>query len=141
MRKLLIGLSVIAVALALTASATSGIVESRSAVLSGATEIPGPGDADGSGFARVIFVPNPGGLVCWSISVAGIGPVAAAHIHVGPAGVAGPIVIDFSGQLNGCTRASRPLIFAILANPSAYYVNVHTPEFPGGAVRGQLTGF
>ncbi len=26
----------------------------------------------------------------------------------------------------------------ILANPSAYYVNVHNAEFPSGAIRGQL---
>ena len=26
----------------------------------------------------------------------------------------------------------------ILANPASYYVNVHTGEFPDGAIRGQL---
>ena len=26
----------------------------------------------------------------------------------------------------------------ILANPAAYYVNVHNADYPGGAVRGQL---
>src|SRR5581483_1874540 len=28
----------------------------------------------------------------------------------------------------------------ILASPGGYYVNVHTAEFPAGAIRGQLTG-
>jgi hypothetical protein len=26
----------------------------------------------------------------------------------------------------------------ILTNPAAYYVNVHTSDYPAGAVRGQL---
>jgi hypothetical protein len=36
--------------------------------------------------------------------------------------------------------ASRAIVNQILANAGNYYVNVHTAEFPGGAVRGQLTG-
>jgi hypothetical protein len=31
-------------------------------------------------------------------------------------------------------------VASILAQPASYYVNVHTAEFPGGAVRGQLAG-
>jgi hypothetical protein len=27
---------------------------------------------------------------------------------------------------------------SLLRNPADYYVNVHNPEHPGGAVRGQL---
>ncbi len=37
-----------------------------------------------------------------------------------------------------CVIASAELAAAIVANPSDYYVNVHTPAYPGGAIRGQL---
>ena len=45
-----------------------------------------------------------------------------------------------AGASGGCAAVARTLVAAILASPSSYYVNVHTAEFPAGAVRGQLTG-
>jgi hypothetical protein len=75
-----------------------------------------------------------------------------AHIHKAPAGVNGPIHWDFlepadpatsisdqPSQLRGIARARAAAVLAdLLANPSGYYVNVHSLAFPGGAVRGQL---
>ncbi len=43
-----------------------------------------------------------------------------------------------SGVSFGCVSASADVIAAIRANPSNYYVNVHTTDFPDGAIRGQL---
>jgi len=71
------------------------------------------------------------------------------HIHLGPVGVNGPIVVPLlEGAMN--TRrlitqfdtvddVDAELAAAICADPAAYYVNYHTSQFPGGAVRGQLT--
>jgi hypothetical protein len=71
-------------------------------------------------------------------------PATAAHIHQAPAGVAGPVVVplptpDASGMAKGCITVQRSLVEAILANPAGYYANVHTTDFPAGAIRGQLS--
>jgi hypothetical protein len=110
--------------------------------LNGSEETPVLGDPDGSGFAQLIFVPEQG-KVCYVLQVRDILPATLAHIHVGDAGVAGPVVVNFSpptrGASGGCVLGvSQTLIQNILANPSHYYVNVHNSEFMGGAVRGQL---
>jgi CHRD domain len=73
------------------------------------------------------------------------GPAAAAHIHHGAAGTAGPVLIPLrtpnaAGKSNGCAKAAEALVKAILARPSRYYVNIHTAEFPAGAIRAQLAG-
>jgi hypothetical protein len=110
--------------------------------LTGAAEVPGPGDPDGSGTATITL--NHGqGEVCWELTVSGIAPATAAHIHVGSADVAGPVVVGLSaptsGSSSGCATVDRDLIKAIIQNPEGYYVNVHNAEFPAGALRGQLS--
>lgn len=119
-------------------------------VLTGAEEVGpggtlGVGDPDGSGFAHIIV--NPGqGSVCWFISVEDITlPAIGAHIHLAPAGVNGPIVVPLTppgadGVSFGCTEG-LPFegVKNIQKDPEAYYVNVHTTDFPGGALRGQMS--
>ena len=103
--------------------------------LTGAAEAPGPGDPDGTGTALLIF-DSTTNRIDWRISVADIGVPVAAHIHAGPAGAPGPVVIDFGGQLSG--SVIDPDVAGVLANPANFYINVHNPTFPGGAVRGQI---
>ena len=110
--------------------------------LTGAEEVPGPGDPDGTGFAAVTV--NPGkGLVCYELSVSGIAPATGAHIHEAPFGEAGDVVVGLEpptdGSSSGCVEVGRTLAKEILQNPADYYVNVHNAEFPGGALRGQLS--
>jgi hypothetical protein len=72
-----------------------------------------------------------------------IAPATAAHIHRGPAGVAGPVVIPLtpptSGSSSNCVNADPDLIKEIRQNPEDFYVNVHNAPFPAGAIRGQLS--
>jgi hypothetical protein len=71
-------------------------------------------------------------------------PAIAAHIHRGAASVAGPVVVplqppDSFGRSRSCTTGvDRALIKEILTEPYNFYVNVHTTDFPNGAMRGQL---
>jgi hypothetical protein len=45
------------------------------------------------------------------------------------------------GTAHGCVAdVPRALVRAIAQTPSSYYVNVHSSEFPDGAIRGQLAG-
>jgi hypothetical protein len=113
--------------------------------LMGSAEVPGPGDEDGLGLAFVTF-DSTTGEVCYEVAVANIElPAQAMHIHAAEAGVSGGVVIPFptapneEGVAMGCTTAEDMAILADLAaNPAGYYVNVHTTDFPDGAVRAQL---
>ena len=146
-RRLLVLAAALTVALVVPNSAV-GAEPGRpfSTALTGAAEVPGPGDADASGSASIVL--NQGlATVCFDVSWEDIdGTVVASHIHVGPVGVAGPVVVTlFTGAfggtdvVSGCaTGVDRGLIKAIRQDPSAYYVNVHSTVFPAGAVRGQL---
>lgn len=118
-----------------------------STMLTGAAEVPGPGDADASGTAFLTL--NQGqGEVCFDLSWAGIdGTVIAAHVHAAPAGIAGPVVVPLftdvalpgTGSASACVSGvSEELIKDIRQNPENYYVNIHSTVFPAGAIRGQL---
>ena len=117
---------------------------SLSAELEGGTaEVPAPGDPDGRGTAS-ITMDETTGQVCYDITVENIAPPAAAHIHEGAAGAAGPVVITFDptkiGEGETCLTGQKSAdLERIVANPEGFYVNVHTPDFQGGAVRGQLS--
>jgi hypothetical protein len=107
--------------------------------LTGEKEVPGPGDDDGSGRAVVKVFEEK---VCYRITVENIEPAAAAHIHLGLRGEAGPVVAPLKPPTDGSSWGSveipRALSLELREHPGRYYVNVHNKPFPGGAVRGQL---
>lgn len=120
----------------------SGHVVTLATALNGANEKPDPGDTDGSGFAIVRF-DTDNTTIRYSLLVRDIAPPTAAHIHRGAPDVAGPVVVNFNptfvnGTASGAVVAGQAIISEILNNPGGFYVNVHTADFPAGAVRGQL---
>lgn len=117
----------------------AAFAQTFSAQLSGAAEVPGPGDTDGIGFAVVTI---DGTTLRYSVFTQNIGAPTAAHIHTGVAGVSGAVFIELNVNTltNGSTTITTEQASQIKANPAGFYVNVHNAEFTGGAVRGQLAG-
>ena len=118
------------------------------AFLSGDQEVPvagGPAVGDPTGRA-VAFITAHDTQVNYSFAWLGISPILG-HIHKAPFGANGPVVVPLfaspipatvvavSGTVSGLDPA---LLKDISAHPSDFYTNLHTAQFPGGAVRGQL---
>jgi hypothetical protein len=137
-------LSTLVLALALLTFAHLAVADEMkvTAKLTGAAEVPGPGDPDGSGTVQVTFNPDKG-EVCYDMTVAQIDEATAAHIHEGAVGKDGSVKVALdapkTGSAKGCKTADAALIKTIMANPADYYVNIHNAAFPKGAVRGQLS--
>lgn len=132
----------------IAASAVLAIATAVAPAASAAPAIPLSGgqetaaaDDDGHGFFSYSI---DGTTFCWTLSWQDIATPTAAHVHVGPRHVAGPVVIplDVDGlpgpDMSGCATIAADLAAAITANPGGYYANVHNATFPGGAIRGQL---
>lgn len=111
------------------------------ASLTGAAEVPGPGDPDASGSATITVDPAKG-QVCYELTVSGLTDVTAAHIHEGAEGKAGPPVVVLEaptdGSAKGCRDAGKEVLAGLMEHPTDYYVNVHDKAHPDGAIRGQL---
>ena len=121
---------------------------SLAATLEHLQEVPAT-TSPGSGTATLTY-DNVAHTIDITVTVSGIDPatVTGFHIHRGAFGVNGPIIVDFgTGGLvpdglggfsfTGNNIPISPLHAAALLG-GITYVNVHTPTFPGGAIRGQL---
>lgn len=119
------------------------------ASLNGANEAPvqgGPavGDKDG---AALQFVKVKGDKVSVAVKWRGTDRPTLLHIHQGAKGVNGGVKVDFTKLLEkakgrtvtGTVKVEdAALLDQLKSNPGGFYANLHTAEFPGGAVRGQL---
>lgn len=132
------------------------------AILSTRNEVPAVAlDASGAGTVWLHIVRDASGEVTsasvdFSVNYKFPAPVTitAMHIHDGAAGTNGPVVIDsgvsrtedtaagalptLQTQVSASTPAALAAVKGILADPSRYYLNMHTTVNPAGVIRGQL---
>lgn len=102
----------------------------------------GSGDPDGYATAE-LSISDSLDQVCYDINdIRGIGPITGAHIHRGGPTVNGPVVFALEknneGGWSDCVELSEWTEEAFESNPTGYYFQVHTSEYPNGAIRGQL---
>jgi len=112
-----------------------------------------PAAATGAqGTGNVTLSPDESSLTA-TINYSGLsGPATVAHIHAGKVGVAGPVVLPFSGDLSSPinkTFTAADYVAAPNAPPDfasfvqslktgGAYVNVHTAACKPGEIRGQI---
>ena len=143
---------------------TLGSVSAQSrnfrAHLSGGEEVP-PSETRAQGQA-IFQISKDGTVLHYKLIVTNIENVTMAHIHLAPAGANGPVVAWLypsappaqlipgrsNGPLAQGTITADDLVGPLKDLPLAdlleaieagnAYVNVHTSQFPGGEIRGQI---
>jgi hypothetical protein len=86
-----------------------------------------------------------GDTLSFSVSWRGLGTPTEADIHAGARGVDGPVVVPLfatpqpDGSTSGSVTVSDPAVLdALRSNPSGFYTDLRTTQFPAGAARAQL---
>lgn len=123
-------------------SVTSARAEAFYAYLTGAQEVPAVATT-ATGYARVV-INESAGTYTFTVVFSGLSSAqTASHIHAPAAiGANAPITINFgavggtSGTITGSGNITPTQISQIRSHQG--YVNVHSSNFPGGELRGQL---
>ena len=135
--KTLARISALSLAVALAVGSGSVLAEAMNVKLSGDQEVP-PVQTSGSGSGTITI--GDDGSVSGSVTAAGFTPTAA-HIHEGPAGKNGPVIVPFTkdGDKFGPAAGAKLTPDQLKAFKAGdLYVNIHSAAHPGGEVRAQL---
>jgi len=135
--KTLARISALSFAVALAVGSGSVLAEAMNVKLSGDQEVP-PVQTSGSGSGTITI--GDDGSVSGSVTAAGFTPTAA-HIHEGPAGKNGPVIVPFTkdGDKFGPAAGAKLTPDQLKAFKAGdLYVNIHSAAHPGGEVRAQL---
>jgi hypothetical protein len=160
MRSIVLALGVLLIAAALMGTATGQARTSWYAPLTNAEEVP-RNNSTATGQASFELVQGGNALRYW-VFISNLQNPSQGHIHIGALGQNGPVAVwlypsappprpiagsvtdmigdgtitaaNFVGPLQG--QPFSALINAL--NNGTAYVNVHTSQFPGGEIRGQI---
>jgi hypothetical protein len=153
-------LSVLAAGLMLMmAPSASAQVINLTATLSGGEETPAPGLNTGAVGSAEVGVDLANREVVVNLRLFNLPTgTTAGHIHAGARGTAGPVILDFTMptgrtgdfpitfRLSEAAFRARPEIGILTLDDALQtivggnaYVNIHTTQYPGGEIRGQLT--
>lgn len=122
----------------------SVFAETFTAYLTSAQEVP-TNASTARGFAR-IFLNESAGTITYTITFSGLSSnQAASHVHASAGGTIGansPVIINTgnTGATSGTLTGSSPITATQIAQLRAHsaYINVHSANFSGGEIRGQL---
>lgn len=124
-------------------SVAEAVAETHRAELTGSRIVGGRGDSDG--YARAeLTVSDEVNQVCYDVNeIRNIGDITEIAIHRGRMGSNGPVVMRLKraneGGWKNCVGRSEWTEDRLERDPAAYYIAIHTSEFPNGAIRGQFT--
>jgi len=110
--------------------------------LTGSQETPKNKSKGSGSFTGKVVEKGKSKKLTWKLTYKGLtGPAAAAHIHLGKRGVAGPVAIPLCGPcksgVHGTVKVTEKIVKAF-ENHKAY-ANVHTAKYPNGEIRGQIS--
>lgn len=129
----------VTLAFALLASATVAQQVELVASLSGSQSVP-PNASAGHGWAMVRVDTATNDVEVFVVHADLTTPPTMAHLHVAPAGSNGGVMIGLAAAgpkaFQGSATVTNTDVQTILA--AGTYVNIHTPSFPGGELRGQV---
>lgn len=120
-------------------------IQVAAATMTAAEETPAPkGDvaAARGTFTATVTKTGTGAVLTWRLTFSNLsGPANAAHVHVAPRGVAGPVRVPLcapcTSGMTGTANIDAAVLNAI-QNDGAY-ANVHTAVNPAGEIRGQVS--
>lgn len=95
------------------------------------------GDPNGWGKAE-ISINDAADQICTDLEVRDVSTVTAAHIHSSSGATVVNLDRPDDNDSNDCDDASDALLDQIRRDPGAFYVDIHTTQYPGGAIRGRL---
>ena len=129
-----------------TATSTTELGKSipYAASLTAGAEVPKPNGvpAAAGGTFAVTLTDKAGKYTAkWTLTFHNLtGKAAAAHIHKGKVGRAGPVLVALCGPCHSGQSGSAviPAAAATAIEQGAAYVNVHTAKNAGGEIRGQV---